>query len=50
MLSKAPGWAKVALTVSSYRLRDDARQERGRHVYEKLFQPEADIEQLKLPL
>lgn len=49
-LESAPGWAKLALTVPSPRLREDARHELGRHVYDTLFQPEADTEQLTLPL
>lgn len=49
-LETAPGWAKIALTIDSPRLREDARHELGQHVYDSIFRPEVDNEQLALPL
>jgi hypothetical protein len=49
-LESAPSWAKMALTVPSPRLREDARLELGRHVYEAICGSDAEGEQLPLPL
>jgi len=49
-LESAPTWAKMALTVPSRRLREDARLEIGRHVYEAIFESDTDGEQLSLPI
>lgn len=50
-LDDAPAWAKLGLTVPSERLREDARREMARHVYEALYQPlRLDRNQLPLPL
>lgn len=50
-LETAPAWAQIALTVPQQRLRDDARAEMARHVYDTLVGPVAtDPGQLALPL
>ncbi|MBB4860389.1 hypothetical protein HNO88_003732 [Novosphingobium chloroacetimidivorans] len=49
-LETAPSWAKVALTMPSQRLREDARLEIGKHLYEVIYQPGEDDQQLALPL
>lgn len=50
-IDTAPAWAKIALTVSSPRLREDARAEMARHVYDSLYRAvDTDTEQLPLPL
>lgn len=49
-LDSAPAWAKIALTVPQECLRDDARAEMAKHVYEALTGPVAsDAGQLTLP-
>ena len=49
-LESAPAWAKIAFTMPSPRLREDARQEIGRHLYEAIFPEAGGADQLKLPL
>ena len=50
-LDGAPAWAKLGLTVPSERVREDARREMARHVYETLYRPmRTDRDQLRLPL
>ncbi|PAX07343.1 DUF6771 family protein [Sphingomonas lenta] len=49
-LDGAPTWAKVALTVPSPRLREDARREVARHIHTALHGAlEAERDQLRLP-
>lgn len=49
-IADAPGWALVALTVPQERLRDEARREVAKHLYGALYRPDANSEQLTLPL
>lgn len=50
-LEVAPAWALVGLTVPQDRIREDAFNEIGQHIYSALYRPaHLDRDQLALPL
>jgi hypothetical protein len=51
LIDQSPDWAIAGLTSPQERLREDARREVARHVYDALYHPLClETAQLKLPL